>query len=135
MVGKPYKIFDIEVKRFLTSPGGSLSKSMKKRGRAMEALAQQKVRSKTGRLKSSIKYDHRILPTAHIVTLTANAPYAKDVHEGTKPRLIEPNDPKGMLRFVNKGVIVFAHKVLHPGSKPNPFLSKALREVNLDMLT
>lgn len=133
MAGKPYKVFDAEVKRFLHSPGGSISKNMKKRGRAMEALAKQKVRSKTGQLAKSIKYDHEIRPRSQVVRVKATAPHAKVVHEGTKPRLIEPNNPNGVLRFVNKGVIVFAHKVLHPGNRPNPYLRNALYKVNSDI--
>jgi hypothetical protein len=51
-------------------------------------------------------------------------------HEGTRPHVIRPRRRKA-LRFLSSraGGIVFARRVFHPGTRANPFLRDALREV------
>lgn len=50
------------------------------------------------------------------------------VNDGTRPHVIRPR-AKQVLRFQVGGRTVFAKVVNHPGTKPNPFLDRALREV------
>lgn len=71
--------------------------------------------------------------------ITYSAPYATAVHEGTKPHVIEPKTKKA-LRFEGGGgrvqrlsssprrqaTFVFAKRVKHPGTKPNPWLIRAV---------
>lgn len=54
--------------------------------------------------------------------------YATYVNDGTRPHVIRPRNAQ-VLRFRVGGRIVFARKVDHPGTKPNPFLDRALEEV------
>lgn len=53
------------------------------------------------------------------------------VIRGTKPHTIYPRKSGGTLRFKPKGSgnYAFAKVVHHPGTKPNDFLTKALRSV------
>ena len=44
-------------------------------------------------------------------------------HEGTRPHAIVG---RRVLRFVKNGKVVFAHKVAHPGTRPNKYLSDNL---------
>lgn len=58
--------------------------------------------------------------TAHVVNETE---YAIMVHDGTRPHVITPKTPGGVLRFEGSdGGIVFATHVNHPGTAPRPFL-------------
>lgn len=53
-------------------------------------------------------------------------PYAHYVHGGTKPHVIRPKQPGGVLAFSVGGVMVFTRKVNHPGTKANPFYERAI---------
>lgn len=48
-------------------------------------------------------------------------------HEGTGPHTIRPRQARA-LRFVMQGRVVFAASVNHPGTRPNPYLTRWLRE-------
>ena len=54
--------------------------------------------------------------------------YAGFVNDGTAPHIIRPRRAQA-LRFVVGGRVVFAKVVHHPGTRGNPFLDRALREV------
>jgi hypothetical protein len=54
--------------------------------------------------------------------------YALYHHEGTKPHIIEPNSAKA-LRFVVGGIVVYAQRVFHPGTRPVHYLTRWLRDV------
>lgn len=66
------------------------------------------------------------------VRVIAEAPHAIHHHDGTDPHVIEPVRAKA-LRFVSGGAVVFAVRVQHPGTKANPFLTDAARDVGLDV--
>lgn len=50
------------------------------------------------------------------------APYAPYVDQGTKPHVITPKRPGGVLVFTENGQKIFARKVNHPGTKAQPFV-------------
>jgi hypothetical protein len=54
--------------------------------------------------------------------------YAQMVHDGTRPHVIRPRNAQ-VLRFRVGGQVVFARVVNHPGTRAQPFLDRALREV------
>lgn len=94
---------------------------------------------RTGRLRGSIRADPpRIFSLRGSVTVGSDVEYAGFVNDGTPPHDIRPignrasrrnpNRP-GMLRFVVGGRVVYAREVRHPGTKAQPFLDRALREV------
>lgn len=83
----------------------------------------------TGRLRSSGSVHYSSLfsfrPKA---TIVFSVDYARYVNDGTRPHVIRPKNAK-VLRFVVGGQVVFARVVHHPGTRANPFLDRALREV------
>lgn len=90
--------------------------------------------SRTGALRRSIGL--RITREANGDTrgeVFAGASYAKFVHDGTRPHRIEPRRPGGVLRFPASGAgargVVFARHVDHPGTRANPFLTRAMDAV------
>lgn len=83
----------------------------------------------TGRLRSSGKVSYSGLfsfrPKA---TIVFDVDYAQMVNDGTRPHVIRPKNAS-VLRFVVGGRVVYARVVHHPGTRANPFLDRALREV------
>lgn len=61
-----------------------------------------------------------------VVSFTSGVDYLKFVLEGTKPHVIVPRAAKA-LRFMVRGKLVFATRVMHPGTKANPFPDRARR--------
>lgn len=100
------------------------------RERAPQVLNRAKVLAPvdTGRLRASGKIQYSSLfsfrPKA---TVIFDTDYAAFVNDGTAPHIIRPRN-KQVLRFVVGGRVVFAKVVHHPGTRPNPFLDRALRE-------
>jgi hypothetical protein len=64
-------------------------------------------------------------------SVTASAQHAKFVHEGTRPHLIRVRPGKKTLKFfwLKVGQVVYPVQVRHPGTKPNPFLTRAMHKV------
>lgn len=69
------------------------------------------------------------------VLVGAEIPHALFHHEGTAPHVIRPRNVT-FLRFPTTPggtAFVFAKSVNHPGTKPNPYLVDAAREVGLEV--
>lgn len=63
-------------------------------------------------------------------TITASAPYAKFVHEGTRPHVIRARNARALRFFWERqGKVVTLRQVNHPGTAPNPFLTRAMNRV------
>lgn len=92
-----------------------------KTGTAIQETAVNNAPRKTGVYQRSIDYDGD-------KTITANANYSADIEYGTNAHIIEPVDKKA-LAFQKNGKTVFAKKVNHPGTKPNPVMRMAARTV------
>lgn len=94
---------------------------------------------RTGRLRGSIRAEPpRFFSLRGSVKVGSDLEYAGFVNDGTPRHFIRPRggrsargNPKrpGMLKFTVGGRVVYARVVDHPGTKPNPFLDRALREV------
>lgn len=83
----------------------------------------------TGRLRASIRVEsRRSLGFRTIYTVGSDVEYAAMVNDGTRPHVIRPRRAQ-VLRFQVGGQVVFARVVNHPGTRPRPFLDRALREV------
>src|SRR3989304_4289888 len=79
---------------------------------------------KTGKLAGSIVKDMG----DGEASIQALAPYAMYVVEGTAPHEIRPVNAS-VLAFQIGGRMVFTPLVRHPGTKPNPFMQRAVEDV------
>lgn len=50
-------------------------------------------------------------------------------HEGTFPHEIRPKTPGGVLKFRSRGMVVYATRVHHPGTKATKFVSQWLNDL------
>ena len=78
---------------------------------------------RTGNLARSIVMEIDEKGEAKIQAL---APYAKFVVEGTRPHKIYPARAAVLAFKTAAGDLVFTRLVRHPGTKPNPFMQRAL---------
>ena len=86
----------------------------------MEAL----VPVDTGKLRGSLQ----IRVETDRVTIGPNeniAPYGGYVEFGTKPHVIRPRNPGGVLVFKMNGMTVYAKKVNHPATQAQPYVRPA----------
>lgn len=112
----------------LNNPEGMVGKYLAKKGRQLEVLAKAQVGVRTGALRASIHMRHMRDSRRQYVMVGSRLNYALMHHEGTKPHLIVADKAK-VLRFVKGSSIVYAHSVMHPGTKANRYLSDNLRKV------
>lgn len=84
----------------------------------------------TGVLQTSAIATHRDAPNGDLEGhVTVLPKYALIVHNGSRPHVIKPRKPGGILRFKNRaGVVVHRRHVLHPGTAANEFLVRALKK-------
>lgn len=90
-------------------------------GTAVQETAVLNAPRKTGVYQRSIEYDGD-------KTITANAEYSADIEYGTNAHEIKPINKKA-LAFQKGGETIFAKKVNHPETQPNPVMRKAARTV------
>lgn len=82
--------------------------------------------AKTGRLERSI-FKGRITGGWEVGHDGRVAPYARFVHDGSRPHVILPKD-RQTLRWPVAGGFAFAKRVNHPGYRGDPWLRRAARE-------
>jgi len=110
----------------LNSPRGAVGRYLKVKGEQIKAAAKGQAGFRTGALRASIHMRHTRDTRGQYIKIGSALPYALIHHEGTRPHLITPKKRKA-LRFYSKGFMVFAHMVMHPGTRPNRYLSDNLR--------
>jgi hypothetical protein len=113
----------------MTHPRGMVGRSMSALGARMVVKAKAQVGKDTGALARSIGMS--VSRAAYGVKLTVNATDKKAYihHEGTRPRVILPKNLGGILVFSKGTRVIKTERVMHPGTRPNRFLSDQLREV------
>ena len=92
----------------------------------IKAEMQSRAPVRTGTLRNSIF----IQVDTDKVTIGPNltqAPYAGYVEFGTRPHEIRPKSAGGVLAFTVGGQKVFAKRVQHPGTKPQPYVMPAFQ--------
>jgi hypothetical protein len=114
-------------KQFTQSANGVVGSDLRRRGRTLAFLAAGSAGKRTGRLARSISVQY--FPTTNpYVRVGSDLDHAYLHHEGTRPHTILPSK-RETLRFKVRGRIVYAEKIVHPGTKATKFLSKHLRKV------
>ncbi|GKQ35198.1 hypothetical protein [Streptomyces sp. A012304] len=112
------------IERMLRLPGGMVYRNMERRMRRIEAEA---VRLAPGSMGSTIRTQIRRGPGGDFQgVINVRHPAALYVTGGTRPHVIRPRRAQA-LRFTVGGRVVYARVVMHPGTKPNDFLRRALR--------
>lgn len=117
-----------ELDFLLNNPSGAVGRYLAKKGRIITAAAKAQVGVRTGALRASIHMRHLRDSRGQFVKIGSALNYALMHHEGTKPHVIAAKRAP-VLRFVSKGRVVYAHAVMHPGTKPNRYLTDNLRLV------
>lgn len=121
------RIDDAALQAFIHDPDGPIRNELRRRARRVKFRARQLVGVETGALRASIHVTDIHGRTVPTVSIRSNLPYALLHHTGSRPHVIRPNSER-FLRFKVAGKTVYVRHVQHPGSKPNPFLARALRE-------
>lgn len=106
-------------------PTGPVSRMLLTKGRRLSMLARHQVGFSSGKLYRSIGYAVMPYYSSLQVQVGSNVKYALLHHEGTRPHPIFPRKAK-MLRFARYGTINYRHRVFHPGTRPNHYLTDNL---------
>lgn len=121
-------ILKTELDFVLNNPSGDVGRYLARKGRLVTMAAKGQAGVRTGALRASIHMRHLRDSRGQFVRVGSALNYAYLHHEGTKPHVITPNRAQ-VLRFANRGRIIYAHAVMHPGTKPNRYLTDNLRLV------
>ena len=107
---------------------------LKRVARVALGLMKANVAVQTGALRSSL---YAVLSGRSTLKLGSTDPKAVFIEKGTKPHVILPRRPGGVLRFsvgiapaVGLGRVVFTRRVHHPGTRAKPFMRPAAREAH-----
>lgn len=117
-----YKVSQADIIRIVNDPTGPTLERLRRVGRSVVSAAQAQVGKQTMELARSIHYElqnYRGLPALWI---GSNSGIAYLHHEGTRPHAISARNAQ-FLRFSSRGRMVYARTVMHPGTKPNRFLT------------
>lgn len=74
----------------------------------------------------------KIIPDFQNKEIRSEAKHSASVEYGTKPHVIRATNAKA-LSFKVGGKQVFAKKVNHPGTRPNPFMRSSARKVQKEI--
>ena len=113
-------IYEEKLRVFLNTPNSGdrrdLWRYIERRVRLATAAAQRQVGVKTGALRSSIQGYHLGNLTGQYAGVRATRPYALLHHTGTRPHKME------IIRRSGRSSVMVAKTIMHPGTKPNPYL-------------
>lgn len=130
-------IHEAAFNRVFRSERGEVGRWLRRKAGMIETLAQITVGVDSGALLRSIDTMLTRHPSGDLMARVGANPreritgYALIHHEGSKPHVIRARNAK-YLRFPNRRTgqgWVFAKEVFHPGTAPNPYLTRFLREV------
>ncbi len=123
-------LYKEELRRFLNTDykGDRLTlwKYLERKNKQALLRAKRQVGFRTGALQRNIRAYHLGNFTGQYAGLIADKPYALMHHEGTRPHIITPKEPGGVLVFSKGSRVVRTRVVHHPGTKPNRYLSDQL---------
>lgn len=110
--------------QLLKSPVGDVGMHLNKIGQQIKMAAKRQVGKNTGLLAASIGMSQNTNVSGQEVKIGSPVSYALIHHEGSRPHRITAHG--GMLRFTSKGRVVYRRSVMHPGTRPNRYLSDHL---------
>lgn len=124
-VSTSFRLDQSRITRMLRLPGGIVDRNLRRR---VERVQQAAERGAPGSMAQSIRASIRYTHDGPVGTISVSHPAALYVINGTRPHIIRPRRPGGVLRFTIGGRVVYARYVNHPGNRPNDFLTNALRQ-------
>lgn len=110
----------------LQDPMGDVGRHMFNRGLRIQQSARAVVGKDTGALAASIGISQKPTRMGQEMTIGSPLRHAYMHHEGTRPHIITPKGGNTHLRFSSRGRIVYTRAVMHPGTRPNRYLSRFL---------
>lgn len=125
-----YRVSDLvlyqpEFEDMINAEKGLVGRYVRRRGRAIVSAAKRQAHRRTGALRSSIHMVHTRHKYGHKLWIGSKLTYAYLHHEGSKPHLIVPHKAE-VLRFTKGSRIIYSRAVMHPGTRPNRYLSDQL---------
>lgn len=118
----------VEWPRMTTSNTGLVGEDARKRAETARMYAMKQVGKRTGHLAASIHVLTQSGSNGPSATVGSDDRIALLHHNGTRPH-IELAAHGHLLRFSIRGRVVYARKVVNPGTKPNRYLTDNLRRV------
>ncbi|MFF1834244.1 hypothetical protein ACFVXE_08565 [Streptomyces sp. NPDC058231] len=113
-----------KISRLLRLRGGRTARKLAERTERTARIAE---REALGSMGSYVTWKVTDGPKGLQGVIVCDHPKVRLVLDGTRPHIIRPRRAKA-LRFEVGGRVVYAAYVRHPGTKPNNFLKRALRE-------
>jgi hypothetical protein len=124
-------IYETSLNEMLHSPTGDVGKHMRRVGLKIVAAAKAQVGVKTGRLQKSIGMMHSRDGLGQFLKIGSNVDYALAHHNGTRAHDISARPGDDVLRFSKSGRVVYSRNVVHPGTRPNRYLTDNLKLVKI----
>jgi len=125
------RIHEAQFAELTRGKNGDVAKDLSKRAERLRLLAVRQVGKDTGKLAASMRVSKRYDPHGPVAYVGSDSRIALLHHNGTPPHPIAAK-PGRMLRFSHRGKVVYARKVMHPGTRPNRYLTDNLRRVVVD---
>ena len=116
------------IDHMVNSPDGEVGRDLRKRGQRVLVAAKRQVGADTGKLRASIKMMHLRDSRGQYLWIGSRNKVAYLHHEGTRRHIILPKRHE-VLRFSSGGRVIYSRRVVHPGTRPNRYLSDNLRLV------
>jgi hypothetical protein len=118
-----------EVDKLLKSPNGVVGRDLKVRANKVLLAAKKQVGVDTGALKKSLSVRNQQRTTyGQSISVGSDLHYARMHHNGTRPHVIRPTGKRGeYLVFKSGQRTIYTTSVMHPGTKPNRYLTDNLR--------
>jgi hypothetical protein len=123
--------YEAPVDLFLKQPAGTVGRHLRRRAVIFTAAARAQAGVDTGALRASTGLKtHERASYGQKMVLGSSVRHSLVHHEGSRPHMITGKSVGGrrrVLRFTSKGAVVFTHRVMHPGTRPNRYLSDNLK--------
>lgn len=131
-----FRIHESEYVQFVNDPIGPIGRELSRRAKIVEEGAKSIVPKRTGALAASIASSPPFIDSGGrssresrlAVSIGSELRYAYVVHEGARAYTIRPRF-KSVLKFHNRGAVVYAQSVRHPKTIGRKYLTIPLRLV------
>jgi len=99
-------------------------------GREYVKVAQEEAPKRTGQFARSIRYRTTVETGRRMeLAVTMATPLGSYIIFGTRPHVIVPVRARALHFFTKSGQEVFTKRVMHPGTRPNPFQQRAMERL------